>query len=299
MQVQSIPNKNVFYSKMDNVTSSPPIAIITDFGELDPYVGIMKGVIAQIAPGVPHVDITHKIHPGDIKRAAVHLWQAKPYFPAGTVFLIVVDPGVGTSRQGIIANDDKMTYIGPDNGVFTFVLDDLTGSWGLTNSKYRLPQVSATFHGRDIFAPAAAFAAKGVQGPEFGSPTEGLVQIPNPIILFDNNQLKGEILLEDQFGNLLTSLGRYKKIGQLKYSLSPWLANVSSIPEDHLIDTSSARMMLPGGKVLIWFDTFADIPAGACGVLVGSSGLLEIAANKENAAEILGLSEGDLVTLTF
>ena len=108
---------------MNDMPSSPLIALITDFGENDPFVGIMKGVISKIAPGIKLIDITHNIPPGDIQRAAVMLWQSKPYFPSGSIFLTVVDPGVGTSRRGLICCSDDHIFIGPDNGLFTFVLD--------------------------------------------------------------------------------------------------------------------------------------------------------------------------------
>jgi S-adenosylmethionine hydrolase len=284
---------------MNLVSSNPLIAIITDFGELDPYVGIMKGVIAKIAPGVPVIDITHQIPPGDIKRAAVSLWQSRPHFPNETVFLVVVDPGVGTARRGIIARYGENIFIGPDNGVFTFVVGDNSQTWMLEDQNYQLPDLSATFHGRDIFAPAAAFAAKGVPEAEFGSPSEKLIVIPKPTIQFERNKIIGEVLYSDHFGNILTSLGCFSKSLQSKYSFSPWLPVESKLFQQKLIDRQQAKLQLPGGRNLSWFGTFAEVPGGECGVLVGSSGLLEVVANKENAANLLRLSEGEQVALSF
>ena len=147
---------------------SQPIVILTDFGTSDPFTGIMKGVIAGIAPDRPIIDLTNEIPPGDIRRAAVMLWQASPYFPAGSVFLTVVDPGVGTSRRPIFLKTRDHVFIGPDNGVFTFILGESFQAWELQNPRLTLQNPGMTFHGRDIFAPAAGYAALGTPGPEFG-----------------------------------------------------------------------------------------------------------------------------------
>ena len=138
------------------------IALLTDFGEKDVYVGIMKGVISGIAPHAQMIDLAHSIPPGDIAKAAFELYQAVPYFPQGTIFLTVVDPGVGTDRRPIAISWSERMCVGPDNGVFTYLL--ATGgeptAVELSSSVHRLEQVSNTFHGRDIFAPAAAHLAR-------------------------------------------------------------------------------------------------------------------------------------------
>jgi S-adenosylmethionine hydrolase len=190
--------------------TSPLIAILTDFGTSDPFVGIMKGVIAQIAPGVPTIDLTHEIPPGDIRRAAVELWRSTPYFPNGTVFLCVVDPGVGTARRSVIVTGNLMqdrtekayTFVGPDNGTFTF-LEHTLPAWELKSPSFALQGASSTFHGRDVYAPAAAYAALGHAGAEFGPPVKELVRLPLPRLKTSaNGQLQGEILHADHFGNL-------------------------------------------------------------------------------------------------
>ena len=140
------------------------ISLTTDFGQDDGYVGSMKGVMARIAPGVPFVDITHAIPPQSVRVAAFVLWTSLPYFPADSVHLVVVDPGVGTARRAIASRTPWGTLVGPDNGVFSYVWaaapPDL--SVALENTAYQLPATSQTFHGRDVFAPAAAHLSTGV-----------------------------------------------------------------------------------------------------------------------------------------
>lgn len=276
---------------------APLIALLTDFGSIDPFVGIMKGVISQIAPGTSIVDISHEVPSGDIKRAAIMLWQAALYFPQGTIFLTVVDPGVGTSRRGIILKTEDQIFIGPDNGLFTFVLDKSFQAWELSDPRFQLSLSSTTFHGRDIFSPAAAYAAKSIDGSEFGQEVNNIIRLPDPYFHIGKDQLKGEILNIDKFGNLLTSIGRLKKLDQVRFKLEPWLEVATELPEDIIVGRDSSTMILPNGHQLSWVTTFGDISEGECGLLVGSSGLLEIAANRESAADMLGLSLGDRVTL--
>lgn len=284
---------------MKLMNPAPIIALLTDFGSIDPFVGIMKGVISQIAPGASFVDISHEVPSGDIKRAAIMLWQATPYFPAGTIFLTVVDPGVGTSRRGIILKTEQQIYIGPDNGLFTFVLDKSSQAWELSDSKFQLSRSSTTFHGRDIFSPAAAYAARGIDASEFGNCVTNIIRLPDPHFQIGEDQLEGEILYIDKFGNLLTSIGKFIKLDQSGFALDPWIDVTTEPSEDIIVGRKSSSMILPNGSQLSWMTTFADISEDECGLLVGSSGLLEIAANRESAADVLGLSLGDRVTLKF
>ena len=157
-----------------------PLVILSDFGTEDPFVGIMKGVISVISPGTPIIDLTHEIPPGDIRRASIFLWQSFSYFPKGTIFLVVVDPGVGTQRKPLILETKDYTFIGPDNGVFTFIHDQDTQAWILENPDFFLPNLRMTFHGRDIFAPCAAYAARGIRGPEFGDRIMDIKKILSP-----------------------------------------------------------------------------------------------------------------------
>lgn len=282
--------------------SASLIAILTDFGTHDPFVGILKGVIASINAGVQVIDLTHSIPAGDIRRAAFHLWQSAPFFPAGTVFLTVVDPGVGTSRRPIILESSigqipaKRWFVGPDNGLFTYVLTANSQAWEITNPEFMLPGPSKTFHGRDIFAPAAAHLARGVPPGSFGRPLEDPIQFELPCLeMRQPNMLMGEILFADTFGNLLTSLGRFDRSlpGTIKYN--PWLPNREAV----ILSNPTPVVQLPDGYQLPIVNTFGDIPTGQCAALVGSSGLIEIASNRSSAAELLKLSGGDPVQLIY
>ena len=284
---------------MDSMYQNSSIAILTDFGYDDPFVGIMKGVILSIAPQVSIVDITHDIPLGDIKRGAFILWQSRNYFPDGTIFLTVVDPGVGTARRGLIVQTGNQILIGPDNGLFSFVLEKDFEAWELENPKYQLPFPGNTFHGRDIFAPAAAYAATGVHGSLFGSPIDEIQKLPRPRLAIKTDRLEGEILHSDRFGNLFTSLGVWKPSERDKFTLEPWIEPGSTISSKISIVKNQVSLLLPDRRRLSWVDTFADIPKGKCGFLIGSSGLVEIAANRTRAVDLLKLSAGDPITLLF
>ena len=272
----------------------PPIVILTDFGTSDPFVGIMKGVILGISPDTPIIDLTHEIPPGDIFRGAITLWNSINYFPEGTLFLTVVDPGVGTQRLPIILETSGYTFIGPDNGVFSFVLGPSYQSWELSNPKFTLPTPWATFHGRDIFAPASAHASLGVEGSEFGGIVSEIQTLPYPHLrILSNVEIIGEILYADRFGNTLTSLGIINLVPGGSYQLSPWSGGKSTTP----FDIKNGILRIPGGHKLSWASTYGEIPEGVCAMILGSSGLLEIAANRQSAVKLLNLNTGDPVTL--
>lgn len=267
----------------------PPIVILTDFGDADPFVAIMKGVIAQISPRVQQIDLTHRVDPGDIQRGAISLWQAYSHFPEGSVFLTVIDPGVGTDRKAICLEAHERIFIGPDNGVFSYLVSPESKAWQLTNPKYQYHAQSATFHGRDIFAPAAAHAAAGVKGPEFGPKVSDLVQLPRPTLKQRGEYLVGEVLTRDRFGNVLTSLGRFNETSSGILKFNAWLG---SLP-DFEIEASDLQVILPGGETLSLINTFADVNKKSCAAIVGSTGLIEIVSNQDSAAEILGLKRGE------
>lgn len=270
------------------------IVLLTDFGVSDPYVGIMKGVINQIRSDLQLIDLSHQILPGDIQEGAFQLWQAAGYFPPEAVFLAVVDPGVGTNRKGLFVQRGNQVFIGPDNGIFTYLgYKSAINAWELENPDYQLANVSNTFHGRDIFAPAAAFAAMGIQGEQFGDVARSLVHLPQPVCQIEKDRLKGEILSRDRFGNLITSLGQFHQKGED-------LEIVSWVDDSCLIISSDPILSLEQpGMDLPLVSTFTDIPAGSCAGLIGSSGLLEIVANQRSAADQLGLDRGDQITLTW
>jgi hypothetical protein len=225
--------------------------------------------------------------------------MARPYFPSGSVFLSVVDPGVGTERKAIITRDDKYTYVGPDNGIFSYVVDESSTAWELSNLKYQLVQSSATFHGRDIFAPAAAHSANGVPAADFGPLVGDIIRLQKPNLQIESDRIIGETIYSDRFGNLLTSLGKFIKSGEKGYKLESWLAVNDEFKNGFEIQADRATLLLPDGAILNWVETFADIPKGDPGILVGSTGLIEIAALNQSAQELTNLSLGDPVTLLF
>lgn len=291
-------------ASLDRVPQRKPplIAMLTDFGLTDPFVGMMKGVIASIAPGAQIVDLTHEIPPGDISRGAVTIWQSRPYFPPGTIFLGVVDPGVGTARRPVLVNSKDQIFIGPDNGLFTFLLGDKYQAWELRNPQLALPGPGKTFHGRDIFAPAAAYAANGIPAPEFGPSAGPLICLPPAHLSSPAPEtLQGEVLYPDRFGNLLTSLGRFVALSEGFYKFDPWISGIGTgaVQEASKVrfQMKDSRLSLPDSTTLHWVATFAEVPSDGCAFLVGSSGLLEIVACQRSAAQILDLHPGEKVTL--
>src|SRR5512145_211525 len=188
----------------------PVIALLTDFGTRDHYAGTMKGVALGICPDASLVDITHDVPPHDILSGALELAAAYRYFPAGTIFLAVVDPGVGSARRGIAAEAGEYRFVAPDNGVLTLVLDDPPAKKivELTERRYARPTVSRTFEGRDRFAPAAAWLARGIQLPALGRPLGDCQRLEIPQPLAETDRLAGTVLLVDAFGNLVTNLDR-------------------------------------------------------------------------------------------
>jgi len=273
---------------------SKPIAILTDFGIEDPYVGIMKGIISDISPNASLIDITNQIPPGDIQRGAFILWQASQDFPKGTVFLCVVDPGVGTERKAVFLQTRNQIFIGPDNGLFSYLLyNSKFTCWELSNPDYQRMNSSSTFHGRDIFAPAAAFAAKSISGNQFGSQVRVPNILPKPVLSINESSLAGEILSQDHFGNLFTSIGQFMYQNESLHLVS-WIdEGVLTIS-----DISTIRIRVNDQELPLVL-TFDSIDPGSCAGLVGSSGLLEIVANQSSAKDLLGLEKGNPVLLSW
>jgi S-adenosylmethionine hydrolase len=260
--------------------ATPIIAFLTDFGTRDHYVGAMKGAALSVCPEATLVDITHDIPPQDVFTGALELSAACPYFPSGTVFIAVVDPGVGSRRRGIAAEAGGFRFVGPDNGLLSVVCRDLgTASIvELTNPRYARPHVSSTFEGRDRFAPAAAWLARGVALADLGPAVHDRVELKVPGSAVSGNQLWGEVLLTDRFGNLVTSIDRTTFDGF-----------AGEIPVQ--IAVGPHRL---SGVVR----TYGDAPHAATCALFGSSGRLEIAVNGGSAAERLALSRGAPVVVT-
>lgn len=271
--------------------AGPWIALLTDFSTNDTYVGVLKGVLAAQCPQARPIDLAHQIPPGDVAAAALMLWQAAPYFPAGSVFLCVVDPGVGSARRGLAAAWRDKLFVGPDNGLISY--------WLETEPAQTLHELSSpteparqTFHGRDVFAPAAAQLVSGTPIHELGARVDDPVRLPRPKLRATaQGNVEGELLRPDGFGNWLTSIGVLTRSpGGL--SLRPWLGgNAAELGgTEHLV-------RLPDGEQLPLRRTFSDVPPGSALAYIGSSGLLEIGVNQGSAAERLGLLAGQPVQL--
>jgi len=259
------------------------ITVLTDFGTRDPYVGVMKGVILGIDPEARLVDLSHQVEPGDVVGAGFLLAASWRWFPAGTVHLAVVDPGVGSERKPLVARADGHFLVGPDNGLFTAALDgaESVSVRELTAEARRLLPVSRTFHGRDIFAPAAAWLSGGLDwetlGPELGSPVRA-DWLPAPATELDG-MVRGQVVQVDVFGNLITSIP-----GRMIAQLAP--------------QGEPLALEWSGGVVRQLVGTYAEAPSAAPVMLVGSSGYLEISVNRGSAAARTGVQRGDAVRLS-
>ena len=268
----------------------PSIALLTDFGTEGVYVGVLKGVLSTLAPQANLIDISHAVPRGDIQAGAFMLWQAASYMPPNTTFLCVVDPGVGTARRGVAAEWPNQICVGPDNGLFSYLA---ARDGDPTAIELWDPQVSSTFHGRDIFAPAAAHLATGSKLNDLGPPVELEILLPSPPLeSTDSGEIRGEIIHQDPFGNAITSIGVMNLEGG-HIRLAPWLEQEaeSQIPARQL----AAR--LPSGEELPFVRTFSDVGEGEGLAYIGSSGLLEIGVNRGSAAAALDLDIGSTVHL--
>jgi len=267
-------------------TATPPaVALLTDFGLRDTYVGVLKAVIVGIAPRTPIIDLSHEVRAHDVREGAFDLFVAYRHFPAGTVFCCVVDPGVGSSRRGVAvrlraAGAGPYTFVGPDNGLFTAVLEGaaVEAAVSLDDEAYRLPVVSSTFHGRDVFAPAAAHLARGVEIGRLGAAVEpeSLVRLAWEPPRRTDRGWEADLIHHDQFGNLISNL----PASALMPDLARWRVHLDSFeigPIHH---------------------AFSDVPVGRPLAYVGSSGLLEIAVRDGRAADVLSVRKGSVVRVT-
>lgn len=186
------------------------VALLTDFGTRDVYVGVMKGVVAGIAPNATVVDICHEIPEHDIPVGSLFLASAIPYYPCGTVFVAVVDPGVGSARRPLAVQTKRAWFVGPDNGILSDALAESQAVRAVDLSKTvaSLPRVNHTFHGRDVFAPIAARLANGEPLERFGSPVDAWFRLPDDVPLRDGDVLRGRVVFADRFGNLVTNIRR-------------------------------------------------------------------------------------------
>jgi hypothetical protein len=283
---------------MEAMNRTPIIALLTDFGLADAYVGTMKGAILSICPNAQLIDLTHAIAPQNVRQAAYVLLTAYRYFPPHTIFLIVVDPGVGTARRAVAVETDRGVYVAPDNGVLSYVLPHVQTRQivALQNPAYQLPSASQTFHGRDIFGPAAAHLANGVSLADFGPALSQVVTLPDPRLDISPSQIHGEILHVDHFGNLITSIGQLTWISSDTLRLDPQFGRARPVPA---INAARVRVRILERTVTPVRQTYGDAPPGTLVALVGSAGQLEIGVNQGNAAQTLSAAPGDLVTVTL
>jgi S-adenosylmethionine hydrolase len=257
----------------------PLIALLTDFGVRDHYAGTMKGVVLGICPEATLVDISHDVPPHDVLTASLELAACYKYFPAGTVFLVVVDPGVGSSRRPLAAEAGDYRFVAPDNGVLSAVFKETPPKRvvELTERRFARPTVSRTFEGRDRFAPAAAWLAKGTELRALGRTFTDYLRlaIPDPVVTED--EIRGEVLRVDRFGNLITNIDRrsFDRLGR------PGEVTLEIRAGDHRV-----------GRLVT---TYAEITPGEVCSLFGSTDHLEVAANSASAADTLGLGRGAAV----
>jgi S-adenosylmethionine hydrolase len=267
----------------------PLVTLITDFGTADGYVGAVKGVILSIAPRAQVIDISHEVTPHDVRQAAFILHNVYPYFPPHSVHLVIVDPGVGSARRPIALRTPSGIFVGPDNGVFSYVMarEPIKELVALTNLRYRLPRQSYTFHGRDIFAPAAASLALGVPLTRLGQPVRDHFALPLPRLEIGRESIRGEVLHVDHFGNLITSIGFLVWCGEM-LELRPAFGEGERVR----FNASSARVKVDDTEISGVSHTYAEGVPGRLLALVGSGGYLEIAVREGNAAHKLGVSVG-------
>jgi S-adenosylmethionine hydrolase len=254
------------------------ITLTSDFGIVDSYVAQMKGVILSINPSSVIVDITHEISKFNIQTGAYMLASAAPCFPKGTIHVAVVDPGVGTKRRAILITTKQGYFVGPDNGLLILAAErqGIISIYELTNPKLMLPEISGTFHGRDVFAPAAAYLEKGIKAARFGPRIDEPVRPEFVQVKRENGNIICRVLHVDSFGNIITNLRK------------------ADIPSENLNitiqDVSSLKLKLK--------KTYGETKPKDTMALVGSHGFLEIAVNRGNAAEKFNAKMGTEIAVT-
>ena len=257
--------------------STPIITLTTDFGTADGFVGAMKGIILGINREARLVDIAHTVPRQDVFAGAMVLRNTWKHFPAGTIHLGVIDPGVGTDRAAIVAVVDDGLFVLPDNGMITLVAREtpIRAAYAITNRIYMRDTISRTFHGRDVFAPVAAHLSLGRPAESVGPLLEDLVRLPYSEPIASARRIEGEIVYRDNYGNLFTNI----------------VADM--VPDGH------AALEVGGHRIGGPRSAYGEVPAGEILFLVGSSDLVEIAVNGGNAAEKLGAGIGTPVALSW
>ena len=249
---------------------SPLVVILTDFGSRSPFPGIMKGVMLAINPELKFVDLSNDITPYNVIEALFILKHSLYYFPDGSIFLVVVDPGVGSERKGLIVKTKKHIFVAPDNGVLSFIFDTNPEIWEIT---YKPERLSNTFHGRDIFAPVAAKLSLGVDprtlGKRYYNPVR--IKIPEPEIKKD--KILGRVIFIDNFGNCTTNIGK---------------KHLPGIPR---------ALIIKNQRIEKFVTSYSEAKKGEPVMITNSFGFLEIAINQGNASKTLGIEVGDEVIL--
>lgn len=248
------------------------IALLSDFGTHDPFVGMMKGVLLSRAPGLSIIDITHQIPPQDVKTAALYLMAAIPYMPKHTLFMALVDPTVGTGRGIIWARTENYQFISPDNGLLSWVeqKEKIKEARFISNSSLFLDSISSTFHGRDIMAPVAAAIARGLSEKKIGPVFGEYRRLPFPLPVKAGNRVTGQVIAVDHFGNAITNIKR-------DYISARTVFNI-------------ADRMLKGLKL-----TYASVPEGEAMALIGSFGFLEFSVRNGSFARTFDVKPGSPV----
>lgn len=248
------------------------IALLSDFGNHDPFVAMMKGVLLSRAPGLSLIDITHQIPPQDVKTAALYLMAAIPYMPKHTLFMTVVDPTVGTGRGIIWARTENYQFISPDNGLISWVeqKEKIKEARFISNSSLFLDSISSTFHGRDIMAPVAAAIAKGLSEKKIGPVFDEYRRLPFPLPVKAGNRVTGQVIAVDHFGNAITNIKR-------DYLSARTVFNI-------------ADRMMKGLKL-----TYASVPEGEAMALMGSFGFLEFSVRNGSFARTFDVKPGSPV----
>lgn len=271
---------------------SPIITLTTDFGTRDAYVSAMKGAMLSIAPTARFVDVTHEIAPQDVMESAFVLQSTQPFFPEGTIHLVVVDPGVGTDRRAVALRHDDHWFVGPDNGLFPLVLNgtrpdemvelDVPEAW-------RTSSPSTTFHGRDIFAPSAAHLAAGRSLEDIGTPIEELTHLQWALPTTNPEAVQGRIVHVDHFGNCISNIKR-STLAEAR-GLDEQAPSIESLPpiEGYVGNTVLEHI----------YPTYGAVAEGDPLLLFGSTGFLEVAVNGGNAAELLNIRNGDSIKIAF
>jgi S-adenosylmethionine hydrolase len=256
------------------------VTLLTDFGAADTYVAEMKGVILGIAPGATIVDATHAVPPGDVRAGALALARVAPAFPEGTVHVAVVDPGVGTGRRAVIVQTRRSLLVGPDNGLLSLAArrETIVAAVAIADPARTRHPVSRTFHGRDVFAPAAARLARGVPLAEFGPPIADLTRIDLPAPIVVGDRLVGEVLTVDRFGNAVSNVDE---------------AALAAFAGGRAVAVTAGTS--PAARLV---GTYGDAAPGEAVALIGSGGCLELSVRDGDAARAFGLAPGSAFVVT-